>query len=59
MMRYYVTFVMLGLLLGGLCLLLDVRPAAPTVAMPGLFGAIGAPPGAPARAEALSAALPA
>jgi xanthosine utilization system XapX-like protein len=54
-MRYYMTFVMLGLLLGGLCLLLEVRPAAPTVAMTGLFGVSGAPQATPAQAAALPA----
>lgn len=38
-MRYYLTFVALGLLLGAFCLLLEVRLAAPSVAMTGLFGA--------------------
>jgi xanthosine utilization system XapX-like protein len=42
-MRYYLTFVMLGLLMGGLCLLLEVHTAAPSVAMTGLFGASDAP----------------
>jgi xanthosine utilization system XapX-like protein len=40
-MRYYLAFVMLGLLMGALCLLLEVRMAAPSVAMTGLFGAGG------------------
>lgn len=53
-MRYYLTFVMLGLLMGGLCLLLEVHTAAPAVAMTGLFGASAA---APAPVE--NAALPA
>jgi hypothetical protein len=44
---------MLGLLMGGLCLLLEVHTAAPSVAMTGLFGASDAP----ARVE--GAALPA
>ncbi len=52
-MRYYLTFVMLGLLMGGLCLLLEVHTAAPSVAMTGLFGAAGAP------ASVAEAALPA
>ncbi len=52
-MRYYLTFVMLGLLMGGLCLLLEVHTAAPSVAMTGLFGASGAP--APTEGAALPA----
>jgi xanthosine utilization system XapX-like protein len=55
-MRYYLTFVMLGLLMGALCLLLEVHFAAPSVAMTGLFGA-GAPP--PALYVLEDAALPA
>jgi xanthosine utilization system XapX-like protein len=53
MMRYYLTFVMLGLLMGGLCLLLEVHTAAPSVAMTGLFGASAAP--APVEGAALPA----
>jgi xanthosine utilization system XapX-like protein len=53
-MRYYLTFVMLGLLMGGLFLLLETQSAAPAVAMTGLFGASAA---APAPVE--HAALPA
>jgi len=52
-MRYYLTFVMLGLLMGGLWMLLEVPPAAPAVVMTGLFGATGAP------APVVGAALPA
>lgn len=42
-MRYYLTFVMLGLLMGGLCVVLEVYATAPAVAMTGLFGASDAP----------------
>ena len=59
-MRYYLTFVVLGLLMGALCLLLEVHTAAPSVAMTGLFGAGGtahAPP--PALRVLEGAALPA
>ena len=59
-MRYYLTFVVLGLLMGALCLLLEVQTAAPSVAMTGLFGAGGtthAPP--PALRVQEDAALPA
>ena len=59
-MRYYLTFVVLGLLMGALCLLLEVQTAAPAVAMTGLFGAGGtahAPP--PALRVLEDAALPA
>jgi xanthosine utilization system XapX-like protein len=59
-MRYYLTFVLLGLLMGALCLLLEVQTAAPSVAMTGLFGAGGtthAPP--PALRVLEDAALPA
>jgi xanthosine utilization system XapX-like protein len=52
-MRYYLTFVMLGLLMGGLCLLLEVHMPVPAVAMTGLFGASEAP------AHVENAALPA
>jgi hypothetical protein len=52
-MRYYLTFVMLALLMGGLCLLLEVHTAAPSVAMTGLFGAVGA--SSPVEDEALPA----
>lgn len=52
-MRYYLTFVMLALLMGGLCVLLEVHTAAPSVAMTGLFGATGAP--APVEGAALPA----
>lgn len=39
-MRYYLTFVGLGLLMGGLCLLLQIHPTPPpAIAMMGLFGA--------------------
>jgi hypothetical protein len=53
MMRYYLTFVMLGLLMGGLCLLLEVHTAESAVAMTGLFGASDAP--APREGAALPA----
>jgi len=59
-MRYYLAFVALGLLMGALCLLLEVQMAAPSVAMSGLFGAGGtahAPP--PALRVLEDAALPA
>ncbi|SDD07314.1 hypothetical protein SAMN05428966_103130 [Massilia sp. PDC64] len=52
-MRYYLTFVMLGLLMAGLCLVLEVHTAMPAVAMTGLFGASAAP--APAEGAALPA----
>ena len=55
-MRYYLTFVTLGLLLAAACLLLEVRLAAPSVAMTGLFGASAAAPEPPAAGDA---ALPA
>jgi hypothetical protein len=51
MMRYYLTFVMLALLMGGLCLMLEVHTAVPAVAMTGLFGASDAP--APVEGAAL------
>jgi hypothetical protein len=53
MMRYYLTFVMLGLLMGSLCLLLEVQTAESAVAMTGLFGASDAP--APLEGAALPA----
>lgn len=52
-MRYYLTFVMLGLLMGGLCVVLEVYATAPAVAMTGLFGASDAP--APVGIAALPA----
>jgi hypothetical protein len=55
MMRYYLTFAMLGLLMGGLCIVLEVHTAAPAVAMMGLFGASDAPAPAPAEGAALPA----
>lgn len=59
-MRYYLTFVVLGLLMGALCLLLEVHTAAPSVAMTGLFGAGGAPHAPPPVLRVLEdAALPA
>ena len=59
-MRYYLTFVMLGLLMGALFLLLEVQTAAPTVAMTGLFGAGGAEHAPPPALRVLEdAALPA
>lgn len=59
-MRYYLTFVLLGLLMGAVCLLLEVQVTAPSFAMTGLFGAGGtvhAPP--PALRLLEDAALPA
>jgi xanthosine utilization system XapX-like protein len=39
-MRYYLAFVGLGLLMGGLCVLLNVHTTPPpAIAMVGLFGA--------------------
>jgi xanthosine utilization system XapX-like protein len=39
-MKYYLTMAMLGLLMGGLCLVLEVHPtSSPGIAMFGLFGA--------------------
>ena len=59
-MRYYLTFVLLGLLMGALCLLLEVQTAAPSVAMTGLFGAGGTAPAPPPALRVLEdAALPA
>lgn len=55
MMRYYLTFALLGLLMGGLCIVLEVHTAAPAVAMMGLFGASDAPAPAPAEGAALPA----
>jgi xanthosine utilization system XapX-like protein len=41
-MRYYLSFVALGLLMGGVCLLLEIHVAPPpAIAMIGLFGAHG------------------
>lgn len=54
-MRYCLTFVMLGLLMGGLCIVLEVHTAAPAVAMMGLFGASDAPAPAPSADAALPA----
>ena len=53
-MRYYLSFVALGLLMGALCLLLEIQMMSPpALAMIGLFGAYGdvaaiAPAGMPA-----------
>jgi xanthosine utilization system XapX-like protein len=59
-MRYYLTFVMLGLLMGALCLLLELGTAAPSVAMLGLFGAGGTAHASPPALQLLEdAALPA
>jgi xanthosine utilization system XapX-like protein len=59
-MRYYLTLVTLGLLMGALFLLLEVHPAAPTVAMTGLFGAGGTEHTPPPALKVLEdAALPA
>ncbi|MFJ1466820.1 hypothetical protein [Massilia orientalis] len=54
-MRYYLTFVMLGLQMGGLCIVLEVHTAAPAVAMMGMFGASDAPAPAPCAGAALPA----
>jgi xanthosine utilization system XapX-like protein len=41
-MRYYLSFVALGLLMGGVCLLLEIHATPPpAIAMIGLFGAHG------------------
>lgn len=40
-MRYYLSFVALGLLMGGVCLVLEFHAAPPAMAMIGLFGAHG------------------
>jgi len=41
-MRYYLSFVALGLLMGGVCLLLGINATTPpAIAMIGLFGAHG------------------
>lgn len=41
-MRYYLSFVALGLLMGALCLLLEIQMMSPpALAMIGLFGAHG------------------
>jgi len=58
-MRYYLAFVALGLLMGALCLLLEVQMAAPSVAMSGLFGAGGTAHAPPALRVLEDAALPA
>jgi xanthosine utilization system XapX-like protein len=45
-MRYYLSFVALGLLMGGMCLLLDIhRVPPPAMAMIGLFGLRAGAPG--------------
>jgi xanthosine utilization system XapX-like protein len=42
-MRYYLSFVALALLMGGVCLLLEIHATPPpAIAMIGLFGAHGA-----------------
>jgi xanthosine utilization system XapX-like protein len=41
-MRYYLSFVALALLMGGVCLLLEIHATPPpAIAMIGLFGAHG------------------
>ena len=40
-MRYYLSLVALGLLMGGVCLVLEFHAAPPAMAMIGLFGAYG------------------
>jgi len=60
-MRYYLSFVALGLLMGGVCLLLEIhRVPSPAMAMVGLFGAHVGASGVDAPTAAASAAgLPA
>lgn len=58
-MRYYLGFVLFGLLMSGLCLVLEVHSAPPALVLIGLFGANAADEEA-ARADVdVRAALPA
>lgn len=58
-MRYYLGFVLFGLLMGGLCLVLEVHSAPPALVLMGWFGANAADEEAKRADDDGHAALPA
>lgn len=58
-MRYYLGFVLFGLLMSGVCLVLEVHSAPPALVLIGVFGANAADEDAERADDDERAALPA